>query len=102
MARETFYNDLSDDEARMWISKLNKQATQSLLQPATWAAWRHVPSSYLVCGKDNAIPAFLQDMMIAQEGANFDVTRFEDCSHSPFLSRPEETAEFIRSSIEKA
>ena len=95
-AREIFYNDLSDEEAQKWISKLNKHATQSFYAPATWAAWKNIPSTYLWCGLDNAVPPPGQDAFISQEGANFNVVKFENASHSPFLSMPKETADVIR------
>jgi pimeloyl-ACP methyl ester carboxylesterase len=55
-------------------------------------AWREVPTSYVVCEQDNAIPAFAQDAMAARAGT---VHRL-DSGHSPFLSRPDEVAELLR------
>ena len=95
-ARDTVYNDLSDEEAQKWISKLYKHATKSLSAPTTWAGWKHIPSTYVLCGQDHAIPAEAQEMMINRDSANFNVVRFEHASHSPFLSMPKETADVIR------
>jgi pimeloyl-ACP methyl ester carboxylesterase len=95
-AREIFYNDLSDSEAQKWVSKLNRHATKSFEAPCTWAAWKHIPSTYLYCGKDNAVTPAGEEAMINQPGANFRVVRFEEASHSPFLSMPKETADVIR------
>ena len=95
-AHDIFYNDLSEEDAQKWISKLNKHATQAFEAPCTWAAWKHIPSTYLFCGRDNAVTVAGQEALISQPGANFDVVRFEDASHSPFLSMPKETADVIR------
>jgi pimeloyl-ACP methyl ester carboxylesterase len=95
-AHEIFYNDLSDEEVQKWTSKLNKHATKSFEAPCTYAAWKHIPSTYLFCGKDNAVTVPGQEALISQPGANFNVVRFENASHSPFLSMPKETADVIR------
>jgi hypothetical protein len=52
-----------------------------------------------VCEDDQAIPAFAQDAMIQgvkEAGAEIEVQRIK-ASHSPFLSRPDETVEWILS-----
>lgn len=58
-----------------------------------------VPSAYLVCEKDNAIPYQAQEGMIAQvQGKNpkaFALVEKIDASHSPFLSVPEKMTEFL-------
>ncbi|KIW04292.1 uncharacterized protein PV09_04588 [Verruconis gallopava] len=94
--RDVFYNDLSDSEAALWISELRKQATKSFVAPTTYAAWKHIPSTYVICERDNAFPSFAQEMLVSQQGAKFNVIRFEDSGHSPFLSKPQETAKVIR------
>jgi pimeloyl-ACP methyl ester carboxylesterase len=95
-AHDIFYNDIPKEEADKWIAKLNKQATKSFGDPCTYAAWKHIPSTYILCGKDNAIPIQAQELFIGQDGADFKTERFENASHSPFLSMPKETADAIK------
>ncbi|KAH8716849.1 Alpha/beta hydrolase fold-1 [Phaeosphaeriaceae sp. PMI808] len=93
-----FYNDLPEKEQQDWFSKLQSQTLATFHTKTTAATWRQIPTSYLVCEDDRAIPAFAQDAMIKavqDAGAEIDVTRFK-ASHSPFLSMPEETAGWIR------
>lgn len=61
----------------------------------TYPAWKDVPSTYLICEKDNAIPVERQEAMSSQKGGKFTVVRCEE-GHSPFLSRPELVARVIR------
>ena len=52
-----------------------------------------VPTWYLLCSKDNAIPIDLQEYMAGEAremGADLTTTRL-DVDHSPFYSRPQET-----------
>jgi predicted esterase len=57
----------------------------------------HIPTSYLLCEYDQAIPAAAQEALIAHvrdEGVQVAVTRIQ-AGHSPFLSRVDETAKWI-------
>lgn len=59
----------------------------------------NIPSAYLVCEEDQAIPYQAQEGMIAGvQGKNpkaFDIVEKIKASHSPFLSQPETTAKFL-------
>jgi hypothetical protein len=61
--------------------------------------WHTIPSAYLLCKKDNAIPLPAQEGMVAmaQQKApgSFDLVETCDASHSPFLSMPETVAQFL-------
>jgi pimeloyl-ACP methyl ester carboxylesterase len=73
------------------ISKLKPHAKPSFLEPATFEPWHEMPSMYLYCDKDAALPLFVQESF-AQTLGN-PVTFHVDASHSGFLSKPEETAD---------
>jgi hypothetical protein len=107
-----FYDDLSADEASQCTALLKPAAWQSCTTTpsAQGSGYFGVPTSYLVCEKDNAIPAGLQRMMIAgadqalQDRGSDSRLRVEtvDCGHSPFLKMPERTSDFIRRSAGEA
>jgi pimeloyl-ACP methyl ester carboxylesterase len=90
-AEEIFFNDCSPEDAADAASRLEPQSLPSFEQPVRSVAWRDIPSSYLICERDNAIPPVLQEQLAERAG---DVRRVE-ASHSPFLSRPGEVAELI-------
>ncbi|KAJ4369969.1 hypothetical protein N0V83_005733 [Neocucurbitaria cava] len=93
-----FYNDLPESEKQHWFSQLQSHSLATFYTPATAASWKEIPTSYLLCEDDQAIPAAGQEAMIAgvkDLGGVIEVTRLK-ASHSPFLSRPEETVEWIR------
>jgi pimeloyl-ACP methyl ester carboxylesterase len=95
---EMFYNDLPPADQDMWFSKLQSHALGSVSTPPTGESWMVIPSSYLLCELDQAIPEAVQVGMIEGAkgiGADVQVTRIR-AGHSPFLSRVEETAEWIR------
>ena len=55
------------------------------------AAWQSLPSTYLICDEDRAVPPPAQEAMSARAGT----VRRVAASHSPFLSRPDDVAEVV-------
>ena len=94
-----FYNDLPTAEAKKWSDLLRQQSWGAYTEDTTYAAYKDIPCSYLYCTKDNAIPLEGQKALVAArvaDGAQFGYTETVEASHSPFLSMPERTSEFIR------
>ncbi|CAO2648609.1 Nn.00g078760.m01.CDS01 [Neocucurbitaria sp. VM-36] len=93
-----FYNDLDEAEQKHWFSLCQTQALATFHAPTTAASWKVIPTSYLLCEDDLAIPAAGQEAMIGsvkEMGGDIEVTRIKS-GHSPFLSKPDETVEWIR------
>ena len=83
-----FYNTCSEDVASEAVSNLRTQSVLSFNQPITQAAWKEIPSTYILCEHDNAIPLVAQEAMSAR--TNQTMTMGTD--HSPFLSAPKNLA----------
>lgn len=98
-----FYNDLPETEAELWTSRLRKHSLAAIRDKEdVYGGWLDVPCWYLKCTKDQAIVPEAQRMLIeiAREmGADVTVKEIE-ASHSPFLSRPRETVDFITNAAE--
>jgi pimeloyl-ACP methyl ester carboxylesterase len=88
---EIFYNDCSPENVAYAVRRLEPQSLASVKQPVRSVAWRDVPSTYVICDRDNAIPVFAQEELSQRAG---DVRRM-DASHSPFLSMPDAVVELI-------
>ncbi|GKZ24997.1 hypothetical protein AbraIFM66951_000458 [Aspergillus brasiliensis] len=94
---EIFYNDMSEEDVRAAIRALKPHSYQAFHSPCTYAAWKDVPSTYLYCAKDAAIPLPLQRTMVEDWAAGYPIrTEFLDASHSPFFSMPNEVTAAIR------
>lgn len=89
--REVFYADVEDQLARASEDRLGLQSIPSFADPLTAAAWGGIPSTYVVCEQDQAIPLPAQEAMSARAGT---VHRMPT-SHSPFLSRPDDLAAIL-------
>jgi len=95
---EVFYNGVSPEVTASSVARLGLQSRSSTEQPLTRAAWKEVPSTYVVCEQDQAIPAFAQEAMAQRAGT---VARLP-AGHSPFLSHPGELAALLRDVAERA
>jgi pimeloyl-ACP methyl ester carboxylesterase len=83
--REIFYHDCSDDDLAFAQARLSPQSTQSFADILEGAAWRDLPSTYVVCTDDHTVPPPLQRMNAARTGDAVEM----DTSHSPFFSQPQ-------------
>ncbi|WP_433293630.1 alpha/beta hydrolase [Pseudonocardia sp. CA-142604] len=92
---EILYGDLDPGLAQQSVAQLRFQSLVAVTQPLTEAAWRHHPSTYLICEADSALPPSVQEMMAKRAER---VRRIQS-SHSPFLSRPTELAGLIRDEL---
>ncbi|RMZ83186.1 hypothetical protein DV738_g1369, partial [Chaetothyriales sp. CBS 135597] len=93
---EVFYNDVDDPSAI--IKTLKPHSFQTFFSKVTYAGWKYVPNTFLLCAKDAAIPLAVQQAMVDRArslGADF-TTHDIDASHSPFLSKPDEVVLSIR------
>jgi pimeloyl-ACP methyl ester carboxylesterase len=94
----TFYNDVDTVTAQRAASQVCYQSYASFEQRLTETAWKTIPSTYVICELDNAIPVFAQDLMAQRAD---DVQRLHT-SHTPFLSQPAAVADLIRRSLASA
>jgi pimeloyl-ACP methyl ester carboxylesterase len=102
-----FYNDLPQEEAGCWVGRLQPHALSTFYSPANYAAWKDIPSWFLICKQDKAITpetqlGFVKEArryldQVGGPGTGEQKLKVEelDAGHSPFLSRPEETTAFI-------
>jgi pimeloyl-ACP methyl ester carboxylesterase len=81
------YSDLPQEEADYWTAKVVDQSHGVEETKLTRAAYRYVPSTYVVCEKDQAVPPQVQEMFGTSAGAT--LLRL-DSGHSPQLSKTDE------------
>ena len=95
---EVFFGDVDEATTRAAVARLGHQSLPAFTQPLTRAAWHTIPSTYVVCEKDVAIPPPVQEQMAQRAGQ---VLRLPT-SHSPFLSRPADVASILRTEAASA
>ncbi|TDP91117.1 pimeloyl-ACP methyl ester carboxylesterase [Labedaea rhizosphaerae] len=89
--RHHFLADCAPEFAAAAIERLARQNPLALTQPAPSAAWRTVPSRYVVCSEDRATPPQRQRWFAERAAEVVELA----CGHHPFLSRPGDLADAI-------
>lgn len=92
--RKLFFADCDDDTFAEALTRATPQSLTAFTQPVRRVAWREIPSTFVVCAEDRAIPTASQRAHAAK------TTRFVElaCGHRPFLSQPEALAQVIADS----
>ena len=86
-----FYNTCTPAEAAAAVARLCPQRTATFKQPTSRANWRIVPTTYVRCLQDEAVPLAAQHQMA--ERCNDLLTI--DTDHSPFLGAPSVLADLL-------
>lgn len=90
--RDVFAKDVSPSEARIMAATQKPIFGGIFETPGPGAAWKTIPSWYLVASEDRAINPDLQRFMAKRIGATTSETR---ASHVPFITQPKEVAKII-------
>ncbi|KAF2099283.1 alpha/beta-hydrolase [Rhizodiscina lignyota] len=101
--RELFYHDLPEEEGDYWVSRLRKQSVKALAEGGEhmYTGWMDVPVWHLTTAEDKGLPIEAQKYLIqlAKDSGGDVTVREIASSHSPMLSRPKETADFILEAV---
>lgn len=94
---ETFFNDCPPELAKRVTATLKPHSERAIKTAPSAIGWQDKAydgrRAYIRCLQDKALPIEIQDSFIARSGVEW-VVKTLDCSHSPFLSMPDElTAE---------
>lgn len=102
LEENAFYNDLSTAEAQFWGQKLQHQSLHSFTYENTWAAWKRIPGFYLITTEDKALGVPAQEYWASLPDAQWKMVERIAAGHSPMLSKPTETLDFILRSAAEA
>ncbi|KAH7310607.1 Alpha/beta hydrolase fold-1 [Stachybotrys elegans] len=98
------FSSMPPEEGQLWAGRLARHSAASFANPLTYAGFKDVPVSYLLCENDLAIPPIVQqsiiDMIERETGRSVDVTSI-DADHVAPLSSPDTVAEWIVGIAEK-
>jgi pimeloyl-ACP methyl ester carboxylesterase len=99
------FSDLPPAEGEAWASRFYRQSPVAFVGNLTYAGYKDVPISYLVCEKDLVIPPTVQRSEIAmierETGKKVDVTSIET-GHIPTASQPQLVIDWVLDVARKA
>ena len=93
---DVFAKDVSPSEARIMAATQKPIFGAIFETPGGTAAWKSIPSWYLVATEDRAINPDLQRFMAKRMGATTVETK---ASHVPFITHPREVAKVIKAAV---
>ncbi|KAI0023170.1 alpha/beta-hydrolase [Xylariomycetidae sp. FL0641] len=96
--QDLLYHDLPREEAEHWASKTIDQSYEVQKTRLSRAAYRYVPSTYVVCENDQGLPPAIQRQFGKQAGAK--VLGIQS-GHSPMLSKTSELVKLISQAAEE-
>ena len=88
---ETFLQDCDAEIQHQALGRTARQSLQVLGQPVGSAAWRSVPSTYLVCAQDRGTPVERQREFAERAGGAVEL----EAGHHPFLSQPDAVRDLV-------
>ena len=95
-----FYQDLEDDVVSELAKELRPQSLGVYWSMTSYAAWKHVPTTYVICENDAPSTVVAAGHLLssaqATEGNKIDSVVDRKVGHSPFLSQPEWTVSMLR------
>jgi pimeloyl-ACP methyl ester carboxylesterase len=90
-AADALFNELTPQQSAAAMARVRPFNGLSLTMPVSSSAWRRIPSTYIVCARDQAIHPTHQRQLATR--CTFTVEL--DTDHSPFASMPHETTEIL-------
>ncbi|PYH92589.1 alpha/beta-hydrolase [Aspergillus ellipticus CBS 707.79] len=92
------FSDMPPAEGLEWMHRFTRHSASSMVAPLTYAGYKDVPVSYLLCAGDLIIPAGVQqkriDMIARESGREVDVTVIPT-GHVPIASAPDLVVDWI-------
>lgn len=100
---QLFYADLEPERAKRMEALLVRQSGPAMTDTITYAAWQHIPTTYLRTQDDRVLfPDWQERQIKAVRDAGFNLTvETYKSSHSPFLSIPGEMVAAVERAAEQ-
>lgn len=99
-AKDMMYQDCSEEQVKNLIAELRPHSLAVFWSKTTYAAWRAIPTTYVICEKDSpstvAAANWLIDAAKSSGTHAIDQVVHHDVGHSPFISQPEWTVEMLK------
>jgi pimeloyl-ACP methyl ester carboxylesterase len=97
-AVECFYNECTTTVARAAAARVRPTSVDCLRTPTGAEPWNEIPSTYVVCERDQTIHPDMQRAMAARAGLVHSI----DTDHSPFMSASAELLQILIRAAEES
>ncbi|KAK8036140.1 alpha/beta-Hydrolase [Apiospora rasikravindrae] len=105
-AKDMFYQDVDDATAAELAKDLQPQSLGAYWCKTTFAAWRYIPTTYIICKRDVPTTVTAIHWLIETAKASgphkIDAVIEADAGHSPFVSKPQWLADTLLAEVNRA
>ncbi|CAI6285187.1 unnamed protein product [Periconia digitata] len=102
-AKAVWFHDLPEKEAEYWASKTLPQSLGVFWSKSTYAGWRDIPSTYVVCTDDRSfgVPFAEYQINLAKKSDHCSLDNVEtiDAGHFPMLSQTGKLVKVLERSV---
>ncbi|MEU8144766.1 alpha/beta hydrolase [Nonomuraea sp. NPDC048901] len=91
LATQTFLQDCDQETVEQAHARLVRQSAAVITAPVQAAAWKQIPSTYVVCAQDNGTPPAAQRAQAKRATRVVEVAT----GHHPFLAQPDVVAGLV-------
>lgn len=99
------FSDIPKEQGEAWLRKFSRHSSVSFMGELTYAGYKDVPVSYMLCEKDLCIPPKNQkkgiELIEEVSGRKVDVTSI-NAGHIPNESQPQVVIDWIVGAAKKA
>ncbi|CAF9939500.1 MAG: hypothetical protein HETSPECPRED_001798 [Heterodermia speciosa] len=95
-----FYNDVSADVAAYWSPQITHSDVAAFATPLKYAAWRLIPTTYVICEMDKSVLPHVQESMVVSTEGAVKAIRLPS-GHLPMLSVPEALSDILVQEVGK-
>ncbi|OOF92058.1 hypothetical protein ASPCADRAFT_509554 [Aspergillus carbonarius ITEM 5010] len=90
---EAGFHDIPSEDKELWESRLTHTSIAVFSGASTYEPWHDIPTAYIVCEEDRALPLPVQEQMALALNTR-SIYRLKS-SHSPYLSMPDKLADIL-------
>jgi hypothetical protein len=99
-ALEYWYHDLPIEEGKYWAERTKTHAMDTFWSTSTYAAWKHIPTTFVKCEDDKTAPMAYVDMQLEvvknSAPTGLDTIESVKSGHFPFLSKVPDMVAILR------
>ena len=92
------HNDTSAAIASHWAPLTTHSDLAAFATPQSFAAWRHIPTTYVLCEQDRCIPVHAQEAMVASAQGLVKLIEVPS-GHLPMLSMTDRLGKILQEEV---
>lgn len=95
---DVLFNDVSRERASELTTQLKDHSAGVFTSKITYAGWKHIDSTYIICKRDQAVVPEVQEYLATQPGNRITIDGV-DAGHLLYMAKPDETTDAVHRAV---